>query len=126
MKRLPKPVDVLFSHPRRGRAAQGPFRPLASRHLQEDVVALLSEHDPIGIIECKRQEYDPEAASIVPRLRECHTEEEACQVIHQEFVREFKANLAGPAERYAQMAHEIWRLWQGRQERFTRTEAEPR
>ena len=117
LKPLPKPVDASFSHPGRGGSANGPCRPLASRHIAEDVIALLSEHDPIGIIEGKRQEYEPEAASILPRLKECHTEEEACQVIHEEFVREFEANLAGPAERYAEMAHEIWRLWQGRQER---------
>ncbi len=112
MKRLPKPVAGLFSRPRRGGRAKALCRPLASRHLQEDLIALLSEHDPIGIIECKRQEYEAEAANILPRLRECHTEEEACQVIYQEFVREFEANLAGPAERYAPMAREIWRLWQ--------------
>jgi hypothetical protein len=96
------------------------------------------EHDEVlhGRTDCREQSPAtsqstrrlalPEAASILPRLRECHTEEEACQVIHQEFVRAFEANLAGPAERYAGMAREIWRLWQGRQETSTRTEVQPR
>jgi len=38
--------------------------------------------------------------------------DDALRVVHQEFVRWFHADTAGPPERYAQIALELWQLWQ--------------
>ena len=35
-----------------------------------------------------------------------------CAPLHQEFVRWFGADIAGPEERYATITSEIWQLWQ--------------
>jgi hypothetical protein len=35
-----------------------------------------------------------------------------CGAVHQEFVWWFGADTAGPQEHYAQIASEIWQLWE--------------
>lgn len=80
--------------------------------LFDSVAALLFRHDPVGInFEINPDEYQTETGSILPRLRGCQSQDEARHVIHEEFVRRFDADMAGPAERYAQIASEIWQLW---------------
>jgi len=79
--------------------------------LFDAVSALLFQHDPIGIQPEVNSEYDLEARTILPRLKECQSEEDVKKVVHQEFVRWFDDPIAGPAELYRDMAHEIWRLW---------------
>ena len=75
--------------------------------------ALLFRHDPIGInFENNSSEYEPEAGTILPRLRGCQSVEDARRVIHQEFVRWFEADNAGPEEHYSTIASEIWQLWE--------------
>lgn len=86
---------------------------------QEDVVAqveaLLFRHDPIGInVETNTTEYRSEAESIVLRLADVTSETELLQVVHQEFVRWFDPDLAGPRSRYAAAASEIWALGEHR------------
>jgi len=81
--------------------------------LFDSISALLFRHDPIGInFEENTDEYDLEAETILPRLRRCHTLEDAHNAVHSEFVRWFDAGTAGPPERYKQIAAEIWQLWQ--------------
>ena len=80
--------------------------------LFDAVAALLFRHDPAGInFEINPDEYQTETGTILPRLRGCHSEDEARQVIHEEFVRWFDADTAGPAELYAVIASEVWQLW---------------
>ena len=57
-------------------------------------------------------EYDSEAITILMRLPEARTEEDALVLIHEEFIRWFGPNIAGPRERYRESAVEIWKLWQ--------------
>lgn len=81
--------------------------------LFDSVSALLFRHDPIGIAfenPCT-DEYDPEVGTILPRLKNCKSLDDACRVVHEEFVHWFDADTAGPQERYAEIAEQIWQLW---------------
>ena len=79
----------------------------------DNIAALLFKHDPLGInFEDNTDEYESEARTILPRLRQCHSVEDALRSVHEEFVRWFTPEVAGPQERYAQIASEIWGLWQ--------------
>ena len=54
------------------------------------VSAILFECDPIGInFDDNTDEYDAEAGSIIPRLRECSSEDDVRRVIHEEFIKWF-------------------------------------
>ena len=97
---------------------------LAARHrlkteygeLFNSISALLYRHDPIGLnFEDNTDEYDAETGTILPRLRTCASPSDVLRVVHEEFVRWFSADDAGPEEGYAKIASEIWRLWQGYQ-----------
>lgn len=95
---------------RRGRAAYG--------DLFETLSAILFRHDPIRInFGSNRDEYDPEAETILARLPGCASVAEAQRMIHGEFVRWFRADLAGSVDKYAALATEIWDLWSRHSER---------
>ena len=79
----------------------------------EEICALLFRHDPIGInFETNEDEYEPEAGTILPRLRICRSVDDVRRVVHEEFVRWFDADTAGPQEHYARIAAEMWECWQ--------------
>jgi hypothetical protein len=81
--------------------------------LFDSVSALLFRHDPIGInFEENTDEYDLEAETILPRLRKCTSELDVLRAVHEEFVRWFEVETAGPLEKYAEIAKDIWDLWQ--------------
>lgn len=76
------------------------------------VSAVLYECDPIGInFGDNADEYDTEAGSIIPRLRECSGEDDVRRVIHEEFTRWF-SDTAGELSRYTECARRVWALWQ--------------
>ena len=69
---------------------------------------ILFEEDPIGInFEHNTDEYEPEAGTILPQLRQCHTVAEIQGLLYLEFVRWFDAGIAGPPERYRRAAERI-------------------
>jgi hypothetical protein len=79
----------------------------------DGITALLFKHDPVGInFEDNADEYEPETRTILPRLITCHSAEDTLGVVHEEFVRWFDRGTAGPPEHYAQIASEIWNLWE--------------
>jgi len=81
--------------------------------LFDSTAALLFRHDPIGInFENNADEYEPEAGTILPRLRGCQSVDDVRRVVHEEFVRWFDAGNAGPEERYTAIASDIWQLRQ--------------
>jgi hypothetical protein len=91
---------------RQTRAAQLAGRGAIVSWLEE----LLFRHDPVGIdFEDNTDEYRPEAETITLRLSEPRTEAELVRVIHEEFVRWFGPDTAGPADRYVTIAEEVWR-----------------
>lgn len=76
------------------------------------VSALFCRYDPIGICgEDNPDEYDLEVDTVLPRLKTCLNAEDVRDVLHEEFVRWFDADIAGPQERYAPIAEELWQLW---------------
>jgi hypothetical protein len=100
---MPRTREEILESRRRVREKYG--------ELFDATVALLYRQDPIGInFEVNPDEYQPEAETILPRLSSCQSAEDVLQVVHQEFVRWF-ADTAGPQERYAQIASELWQLW---------------
>ena len=85
--------------------------------LFDEVAAALFQVDLVGInFGSNADEYDPEAGTIIPRLRECQSAGDVRRVTHEEFVRWFGAETTGPELRYEKVAHQIWRLWQAHQE----------
>jgi hypothetical protein len=85
---------------------------------QEDVVKqierLLFRADPIGInFEENTDEYRPEAETITLRLPEAANDRDLLRIIHEEFVRWFGDDTAGPMDRYGPIASEIWSLTKG-------------
>jgi hypothetical protein len=76
------------------------------------VSAILFECDPIGInFDDNTDEYDAEAGSIIPRLRECSSEHDTRRIIHEEFQKWF-SDTAGDESRYTECALKIWALSQ--------------
>ena len=89
-------------------------RNAASSHgaLIARVEALLFAADPIGInFETNTDEYNPEAVSIIARREEFESVDALQRVVHEEFVRWFDADTAGPIERYRSIAAQIWQVW---------------
>jgi hypothetical protein len=84
----------------------------AYRKLFDLVSALLFRHDPIGInFGDNTDEYECEVETILPLLRNCNSAKALVRVVHEEFVRWFDADIAGPPGRYQEIASEIWKLW---------------
>jgi hypothetical protein len=82
------------------------------RELFDSVSSLLFLHDPIEInFETNTDEYEPEVGTILPRLRDCASEEDVLRVVHEEFVRWFDQDTAGSADRYEEISREIWQHW---------------
>ena len=90
--------------------------------LFDSVADILFRHDPVGInFEDNTDEYYPEVRTILPRLRGCHSAQDVTSVVHEEFVRWFEPETAGPKENYQRPSEEIWNRWQEAQ--MNRTQA---
>ncbi len=80
--------------------------------LFDDLAEILFRHDPMGInFEENTDEYEPEARTILPRLKTCHSPDDVLKVVHEEFQKWFGADIAGSRERYKDIAQEVWILW---------------
>jgi hypothetical protein len=80
------------------------------RTLFVPISAALFKADPIGINrETNMDEYEPEAGTIIPRLRSANSEQDVQSIVYEEFCRWFIT--AGPRESYASLSAEIWKLW---------------
>jgi hypothetical protein len=85
--------------------------PRASAQLVAAVTEVLYRHDPIHIAYV-RDEYRPEAVSIVSRLPTARGVEDLQRIVHEEFIHWFSPEDASDQERYRHAAAEIWQLWQ--------------
>jgi hypothetical protein len=82
--------------------------------LYTDVSALLFKTDPIGInFKNNTDEYEPEVDTILPRLSSCANAADVEKVVHEEFVRWFDRDMAGPQARYRVVAKQIWERYKG-------------
>jgi hypothetical protein len=82
--------------------------------LFQDVSAILYKLDPIGIgarTGGPSDEYDAEAGTIIPRLKECKAAVDAQKVVFEEFVRWFGADTAGNYQSYVDEGAAIWDAW---------------
>ncbi len=79
------------------------------------ISAALFRADPIGLGDAGgADEYDSEAETVVLRLsdrRSLSTEDEVLHIVHDEFVRWFGEDLAGPRKRYSAAAADVHRIW---------------
>jgi hypothetical protein len=82
-------------------------------NVYNEVAAILYQHDPVTLrgAGAPRDEYEPEVGTILPRLTEARSVDDAHRIIHEEFVRWFDGALAGPATDYAQIADDVWTAW---------------
>lgn len=75
---------------------------------------ILFEADPIGILavsdgyEDAENEYRPEAETISVRLAEASSAADVVGIVHVEFCRWFTPSIAGDADRYDEVASQIW------------------
>ena len=74
---------------------------------------ILYRWDPAGIAlgNPHLDECDLEVGTILPRLRDVQCEEEAIQLVHEEFQRWFGSVTVGGLERLRPAARDLWTLW---------------
>jgi hypothetical protein len=76
------------------------------------VLTPLLRHDPVNINYGDGPEvYVPESETIVARLGVCEDAEQVCRVVHEELCGSFGSGAVGSRRRCAQIAREIWELW---------------
>ena len=70
----------------------------------------INEADPIGLLDlgAPSDEYAPEIGTIIPRLVNAQDVDEVTAVLHEEFLRWFGDNTAGPRQAYEAPARQIW------------------
>jgi hypothetical protein len=83
----------------------------AYKDLYEDVARILYEHDLMALAG-PADEYEPEAGTIIARLRTARSAADVRRITHEEFVRWFNADLVGEESRYEDIAQQIWQAWQ--------------
>jgi hypothetical protein len=82
------------------------------RELFQKLRDCLFEHDPILInFGFNHDEYDSEAATIIPRLAGCKSQSDVLDVVHEEFVKWFGDDIAGPKSKYDKVSQDVWMIW---------------
>ena len=70
----------------------------------------INDADPIRLLElgAPSDEYAPEIRTIVPRLATVTQLDDVTAVLHEEFIRWFSDDIAGPRHAYVAAARRIW------------------
>jgi hypothetical protein len=112
-KHRPEEAGWVRIHDEVRRARQSRFeQTVTQRDLVDAVSQILFRADPVGInFETNTDEYDAEAETIVIGLPSTRGPDDVKALTHEAFVHWFGAQTAGPIERYAAVALEIWNLW---------------
>ena len=77
------------------------------------VSAILASHDPAGIAgPSNPREYDPEAGSIVPRLRAARSAEDVHAIVIEELTFWFGPDTIPDTAAHAAISADIWRAYQ--------------
>jgi hypothetical protein len=78
------------------------------------VSQILIEIDPIGLIGsgAPKDEYEPEAKSIMLRIDAQNSLEEINNIVYEEFIKWFDKDIAGEREKYIGAAVKIWDMLQ--------------
>jgi len=75
------------------------------------VAEIMFRHDLAGInFEGNTDEYEPEAGTVIPRLKSCHSAADVRNVIEEEFETWFGPGFVSGAP-VEPMAEEIWAIW---------------
>jgi hypothetical protein len=81
--------------------------------LYNDVLAIIQQADLVGIAYVADDEYEPEVATILPRLHQANNEEDVATIIREEFDAWFYEGATGGKDgRITWAAQEIWNVWQ--------------
>lgn len=81
--------------------------------LFDSIAEILFRHDPIELnYGDNTDEYESEAETILPRLKDCHSADDVVNVVYEEFQRWFDSDDAGPKEHYKEIGREVWLLLQ--------------
>ncbi len=86
---------------------------LQYKNLDRGLAALLYRHDPISLAAAgaPKDEHEPEASTIIPRLKDAKNVEDVRRIVHQEFLHWFdEEGTAGPESAYTAIAKDIWEL----------------
>jgi hypothetical protein len=107
-------IDDFHVKPRRVRALMIVEKEVVKRQYGKLVASIseaLFKADPAGInFETNTDEYEPEATTIIPRLRTAQSAEDVQNIVYEEFLYWF-GGTAGTKDNYAAVAAEIWVLW---------------
>lgn len=78
--------------------------------LRRAVADAINTADPVSLLEdgAPRDEYEPEVGTILPRLADAQSAGDVRRILHEEFIRWFGEDLAGPDTAYDTPAQEIW------------------
>src|SRR5438067_6579543 len=78
--------------------------------LRAVVAQAINAADPIGLLAhgAPADEYSPEIDTIVPRLKDAQTTRDCQDILHEEFVRWFSADIAGSRVAYENLATDLW------------------
>lgn len=81
--------------------------------LFEEISRILYLHDPLDVASsgAPPDEYDGEAAEIIPRLKDCKAPQDARKVLHEIFVVWCGPGFIGPEESFTEAAREVWQAW---------------
>ena len=81
--------------------------------LFSELSAIIYRVDPIGLnVEENTDEYDPEARTILPRLRDCRSVDDVDRVVRDDLARWFTPELVAGSPTCDQLVDEIWSWWQ--------------
>lgn len=80
--------------------------------LFDKVSSILFEADLQEInFEKNTDEYDPEAATILPRLTLANSVDDVALIVYEEFCKWFGNDEAGSISQYLEVAEQIWKVW---------------
>lgn len=87
--------------------------------LFKEVEKILFNYDPMGIAFLddsngpeNPDEYSPETAMILSRLKEANSEGDVLDIVHEVFIHWFSDEAtAGPKANYQNLSAEIWAVW---------------
>jgi hypothetical protein len=85
--------------------------------LFDQLVAILFCHDPVSInFETNSDEYEPEARTILPRLKEARSPDDTVRIVREELERWFGPDCGINDDQCRRAAEEIWQMWSQRSE----------
>ncbi len=78
--------------------------------LASAVERAINDADPMGLLKggAPTDEYGPEIGTIVPRVVNAQNVDEITALVHEEFLRWFGDDTAGPRQAYEAPARRIW------------------